>query len=131
LDGEEKKAKKRKKDDKERDRSRGRDRKRSRSRSLERDRRRARSRSDSSERPLVQQVQPPTTAIDHEFEEMKWALNMGLIGRQQGYLIPGLWIRIDLIRIRIQQFCSIRIRIKAKTELSKTISFSNFFEIKI
>jgi hypothetical protein len=53
----------------------------------------------------------------------------------------GLWIRIDLIRIRIQHFCSIRIRIKfriwirfriqAKTELSKTISFSNFFEIKI
>jgi hypothetical protein len=33
----------------------------------------------------------------------------------------GLWIWIDLIRIRIQ----------AKTELSKTISFSNFFEIKI
>jgi hypothetical protein len=49
----------------------------------------------------------------------------------------GLWIRIDLIRIRIQHFCSIRIRIQnririqAKTELSKTISFSNFFEIKI
>jgi hypothetical protein len=42
-----------------------------------------------------------------------------------------LWIRIDLIRIRIQHFCSIRIRIQAKTELSKTISFSNFFEIKI
>jgi hypothetical protein len=35
--------------------------------------------------------------------------------------VAGLWIRIDLIRIRIQ----------AKTELSKTISFSNFFEIKI
>jgi hypothetical protein len=33
----------------------------------------------------------------------------------------GLWIRIDLIRIRIQ----------AKTELTKTISFSNFVEIKI
>jgi hypothetical protein len=50
---------------------------------------------------------------------------------------PGLWIRIDLIRIRIQPFCSIRIRIQnririqAKTELSKTISFSNYFEIKI
>jgi hypothetical protein len=42
-----------------------------------------------------------------------------------------LWIRIDLIRIRIQHFCSIQIRIQAKTELSKTISFSNFFEIKI
>jgi hypothetical protein len=43
--------------------------------------------------------------------------------------------RIDLIRIRIQHFCSIRIRfrirIQAKTELSKTISFSNFFETKI
>jgi hypothetical protein len=41
-----------------------------------------------------------------------------------------VWIRIDLIRIRIQHFCSIRIRfrirIQAKTELSKTISFSNF-----
>jgi hypothetical protein len=49
---------------------------------VDRERRRARSRSDSSERPLVQQVQPPTAAIDHEFEEMKWALNMGLIGMQ-------------------------------------------------
>jgi hypothetical protein len=48
-----------------------------------------------------------------------------------GYLDPGLWIRIDLIRIRIQHFCSIRIRSQAKTELSKTISFSNFFKIKI
>jgi hypothetical protein len=52
-------------------------------------------------------------------------------------LITWLWIRIDLIRIRIQHFCSIRIRIQnririqAKTELSKKISFSNFFEIKI
>jgi hypothetical protein len=49
--------------------------------------------------------------------------------------LSGLWIRIDLIRIRIQHFCAIRIRIKfriqAKTELSKTISFSNIFEIKI
>jgi hypothetical protein len=48
---------------------------------------------------------------------------------------PGLWIRIDIIRIRIQHFCSIRIRIRfriqAKTELSKTIFFSNLFEIKI
>jgi hypothetical protein len=48
---------------------------------------------------------------------------------------PGLWIWIDFIRIRIQHFCSVRIqnriRIQAKTELSKTISFSNFFEIKI
>jgi hypothetical protein len=47
----------------------------------------------------------------------------------------GLWIRIDLIQIRIQHFCSIwiqnRIRIQAKTEILKTISFSNFFEIKI
>jgi hypothetical protein len=37
-------------------------------------------------------------------------------------LITGLWIRIDLIRIRIQHFCSIRIqfriRIQAKTELT-------------
>jgi hypothetical protein len=45
------------------------------------------------------------------------------------------WIRIDLIQIRIQHFCSIRIqfriRIQAKTELSKTISFSHFFETKI
>jgi septal ring factor EnvC (AmiA/AmiB activator) len=40
-----------------------------------------------------------------------------------------LWIRID--SIRIQHFSSIRLRIQAKTELSKTISFSNFFEIKI
>jgi hypothetical protein len=49
------------------------------------------------------------------------------------YLLPGLSIRIDLLRIRIQHFCSsrIRFRIQAKTELSKTISFSNFFEIKI
>jgi hypothetical protein len=47
----------------------------------------------------------------------------------------GLWIRIDLILIQIQHFFSIRIRfrirIQAKTELSKTISFSNFFQIKI
>jgi hypothetical protein len=28
----------------------------------------------------VQQVQPPPSTIDHEFEEMKWALNMSLIG---------------------------------------------------
>jgi hypothetical protein len=50
-------------------------------------------------------------------------------GMMPGVLEPGLWIRIDLIRIRIQHFCSIRIRIQiqAKTELSKTISFSNFF----
>jgi hypothetical protein len=51
--------------------------------------------------------------------------------RWRGQSFPGLRIRIDLIRIRIQQFCSIRIRIQAKTEFSKTISFSNFFEIKI
>jgi hypothetical protein len=50
---------------------------------------------------------------------------------------PGLWIRIDSMRIRIQHFSSIRfririqLRIQAKTELSMTISFSNFFEIKI
>jgi hypothetical protein len=43
----------------------------------------------------------------------------------------GLWIPIDLLPIRIQHFCSIRIRIQAKPELLKTISFSNFFEIKI
>jgi hypothetical protein len=45
----------------------------------------------------------------------------------------GLWIRIDLIRTRIQHFCSIpvRIRIQATTELLKTISFSTSFEIKI
>jgi hypothetical protein len=49
----------------------------------------------------------------------------------QGVKKAGLWIRIDLLRIRIQHFCSIRIRIQAKTELSKTISFSNFVEIKI
>jgi hypothetical protein len=35
---------------------------------------------------------------------------------------PGLWIRIHLIRIRIQHFGSIRIRIQAKTELLKKIS---------
>jgi neuralized-like protein 4 len=43
-----------------------------------------------------------------------------------GFVEPGL----TLIRIRIQHFCSIRIRIhwiQAKTELSKSISFSNFF----
>jgi hypothetical protein len=46
----------------------------------------------------------------------------------------GLWIRIDSIRIWIQHFCSFRIRIQfriqAKTELSKTISFSNFLKSK-
>jgi hypothetical protein len=51
-----------------------------------------------------------------------------------GHFKAGLWIRIDLIRIRIQHFCSIRIqnriRIQAKTELSKTISFSNFVKSK-
>jgi hypothetical protein len=63
-------------------------------------------------------------------------------GTNQVNLASGLWIRIDLLRIRIridllririQHFCSIRIqiRIQAKTELLKTISFSNFFEIKI
>jgi hypothetical protein len=45
---------------------------------------------------------------------------------------PGLWIRIDSIRIRIQNFCSIRIRIQfriqAKTELSKKIFFLQIFE---
>jgi hypothetical protein len=50
------------------------------------------------------------------------------------FFSAGLWIRIDLIGIRIPHFCSIRIRIRfriqAKTELSKTILFSNFFEIK-
>jgi low density lipoprotein-related protein 2 len=54
--------------------------------------------------------------------------------RESGKCIfkAGLWIRIDLmVRIRIQHFCSIRFRIQAKTELLKTISFSNFFEIKI
>jgi hypothetical protein len=51
------------------------------------------------------------------------------------YLIPRLWIRIDSIRIRIQHFSSIqnrlRIPLQAKTELTYTISFSNFVEIKI
>jgi hypothetical protein len=47
------------------------------------------------------------------------------------YSTAGLWIRIDLIRIRIQHFYSIRIRIQAETELLKTISLSNFVEIKI
>jgi hypothetical protein len=47
------------------------------------------------------------------------------------HLRSGLWIRIDLLQIRIQHFCSIRIRIQAITELSQTISFSNFFDIKI
>jgi hypothetical protein len=42
----------------------------------------------------------------------------------------GLWIRIHLIRIRIQHFCSIRIRIRiqAKTELLKKIFFKSKFE---
>ncbi len=66
--------KKKKKKDKERDRSRGR--KRSRSRSTEK---RRRSRSGSGERLKMQQVMPPAS-IDHEFEEMKWGLNMTLIG---------------------------------------------------
>jgi hypothetical protein len=44
---------------------------------------------------------------------------------------PGLWIRIYSMRIWIQHFSSIWIRIQAKTKLSKTISFSNLFEIKI
>jgi hypothetical protein len=34
----------------------------------------------------------------------------------RGVLEPGLWIRIDLIRIRIQHFSSIRIRIYKVTE---------------
>jgi hypothetical protein len=52
------------------------------------------------------------------------------VSHTQGFY-RGLWIRIDLIRIRIQHFCSIRIRfrIQAKTELLKTFSFSIFFEI--
>jgi hypothetical protein len=53
-----------------------------------------------------------------------------IVERSQPGPGAGLWIRIDLIRIRIQHFCSIRIRIQnripiqAKTELSKTVSFS-------
>jgi hypothetical protein len=43
--------------------------------------------------------------------------------RKYRYCTAGLWIRIDSMRIWF--------RIQAKTELSKTISFSNFFEIKI
>jgi len=76
ADGDDKKPKKKKDKDKEREKSRAKDRKRSRSRSTEK---RRRSRSASSERLKVQQVLPPA-AIDHEFEEMKWALNMALIG---------------------------------------------------
>jgi hypothetical protein len=45
--------------------------------------------------------------------------------------LPGLWIRIDSIRIQHFSSIRIRIRIQAKTELSNTISFSNFFESKI
>jgi hypothetical protein len=56
---------------------------------------------------------------------------LSLSGFKFELINAGLWIRIDLIRIRIQHFCSIRIRIQAKTELSKTISFSNIFKIKI
>jgi selenocysteine-specific elongation factor len=71
---------------------------------------------------------PALFAVDHCFAI-----------RGQGTVMTGtvlqarLWIRIDSKRIRIQHFYSIRIRfrIQAKTELSKTISFSNFFEIKI
>jgi len=66
--------KKKKKKDKERDRSRGR--KRSRSRSTEK---RRRSRSGSGDRVKMPAVMPPSS-IDHEFEEMKWGLNMTLIG---------------------------------------------------
>ena len=62
--------------EREKEKNRGKDRKRSRSRSTEK---RRRSRSTSSDRMKVQQVLPPA-AIDHEFEEMKWALNMALIG---------------------------------------------------
>jgi len=76
ADGEDKKPKKKKDKDKEKEKNRGKDRKRSRSRSTEK---RRRSRSTSSDRMKVQQVLPPA-AIDHEFEEMKWALNMALIG---------------------------------------------------
>jgi hypothetical protein len=39
-------------------------------------------------------------------------------------VVQRVWIRIDLIRIRIQPFCSIRIQ--AKTELSKTIFLLKF-----
>jgi hypothetical protein len=70
-----------------------------------------------------------------------WRQHVTLDMLRKGFKQAGLWIRIDLIQIRIQHFCSIRIqnriqiknriRIQAKTELSKTISFSNFFEIKI
>ena len=73
---EEKKSKKKKEKDKERDRSRGRERKRSRSRSGEK---RRRSRSGSGDRTVMPMVMPPS-AYDHEYEEMKWALNMTLIG---------------------------------------------------
>jgi hypothetical protein len=76
LDGDDKKAKKRKKEDKERERSRGRDR-----RGEEKGERRRRSRSDSPDPHSLPPVQPAAAyAFDHEFEEMKWALNMGLIG---------------------------------------------------
>jgi hypothetical protein len=55
-------------------------------------------------------------------------INLFLVeDRNSVNFVAGLWIRSDLIRIRIQ----FRFRIQAKTEHSKTISFSNFVEIKI
>jgi hypothetical protein len=59
--------------------------------------------------------------------ECALAAKMAKVSFIVNYFTAGLWIRIDLIRIR--HFCSIRIQ--AKTELSKTISYSNFFGIKI
>jgi hypothetical protein len=47
-----------------------------------------------------------------------------LEGKSSHHFFAGLWIRIH-------HFSSIRIRIQAKTELSKTISLSNLFETKI
>jgi hypothetical protein len=83
---------------------------------------------------------PPTTTTNRlQQAQARLQAHEGVLGvamleeavDEAPVLQPGLWIRVDLLRIRIQHFCSIRIRIQAKTELSKTISFSNFFEIKI
>jgi hypothetical protein len=35
------------------------------------------------------------------------------------HFLLGLWIRIDLIRIRIQHFCSIRIRFRIRIKLKQ------------
>jgi hypothetical protein len=57
-----------------------------------------------------------------------YILKIIFVYRYINITVPGLWIRIDLIRIWIQYFCSIRIRIQAKRQLCSQIFLKSKFE---